>query len=89
MNPVSRQAGENVTVGTCWLHTAGIYYSVLPLVRGHLPSSNTTPYIFVLVGECLFPVHCSGFLSHTEILKIKTLIFNKLSIVKERASLPM
>lgn len=34
-------------------------------------------------------VHCSGFLSHTEVLKIKTLIFNKLSIVRERVSLPV
>lgn len=42
-----------------------------------------------LVGKCLYSVHCLGFLSHTEVLEIKTLIFNKLSIVREEASLTM
>lgn len=50
----------------------------------------TPPLIyFLLVGKCLFPVHYLGFLRHTEVLKIKTLIFNTLSIVKEWASLPV
>lgn len=60
-------------------------------MSGHLPLSNTTVCVCVyiyLVGKCLSSVQCLGFLSHTEVLKIKTLIFNKLSIVREQVSLP-